>query len=142
MISAVPRARARNVRGGAVHAVPPGRQTIDIGEIPGASTAGLVDIGAEGQGNCAAMTSVPTATWMVVPLCAGVTVTVPCVVLGTDVGRRDGAGAADDVRPPAAEPDPEVAGAEGGAEVVPPCVPEGTVPVSDGVAGVVGVPAP
>jgi len=50
---------------------------MDIGDIPGARTDGLDDIGAEGNGNWAAITSVPTATWNVIPFCAGVTVTVP-----------------------------------------------------------------
>lgn len=76
VICAVPRTRARNVRGGSVHVVP-GRHTMDIGDIPGARTDGLDDIGAEGNGNWAAITSVPTATWNVIPFCAGVTVTVP-----------------------------------------------------------------
>ena len=62
VICAVPRARAVNVRGGSEHAVPGGRHTMIIGEIPGASTEGLVDVGAEGQGNCEATTSVPSAT--------------------------------------------------------------------------------
>ena len=61
VISAVPRLRATNVRGGSVHELP-GRHTITIGDTPGARTAGSVDTGAEGYGNCAAMTEVPTAT--------------------------------------------------------------------------------
>jgi hypothetical protein len=59
-----------------VHGVP-GRHTTDIGDIPGARTDGLDEAGAEGNGNCAAITSVPTATWNVFPFCAGVTVIVP-----------------------------------------------------------------
>jgi hypothetical protein len=66
VICAVPRVRARKVRGGSVHAAP-GRHTIDIGDIPGARTDGLDDAGAEGNRNCSAITSVPTATWNVFP---------------------------------------------------------------------------
>ncbi|MEY9925472.1 hypothetical protein ABH926_000092 [Catenulispora sp. GP43] len=75
------------------------------------------------------MTSVPTATRIVVPFSAGVTVIVPCAVLGADggglgcgaggdetgrggVGEEDageeggagGVGGADEVGPPEAEP--------------------------------------
>ena len=89
VIRAVPRARAANVRGGAVHA-PPGRHTIAIGDTPGSRTAGLLDVSDAGHGNCAAITVVPTATWKVIPFCAGVTVIVPCATLGGDDGRDDG----------------------------------------------------
>ena len=44
-ICAVPRPRASNVVGGAWHEVPGGRQTMNIGEIAPASTAGSVDFG-------------------------------------------------------------------------------------------------
>lgn len=86
VISTVPRARAVNVRGGSEHVPPGGRHTMAIGEMPGASTAGLLDAGAEGQGNCSATISVPTATCRVVPFCAGVMVSVPCVALGAEAG--------------------------------------------------------
>lgn len=88
-ICAVPGSAASNVWGGAVHTVPGGRQAITIGEMPGFSTAGLLDFGSAGHGNIAATTSCPTATWIVAPFCAGVTVTVPWAVLGGLVGGRD-----------------------------------------------------
>jgi hypothetical protein len=74
-----------------VHVVP-GRHTIAIGDTPGARIDGLVDAGAEGNGNCDAITSVPTATWKVIPLCAGVTVIVPCLTLGGADGVVGGLG--------------------------------------------------
>lgn len=77
MICAVPRSFATNVRGGSEHALPGGRHTMIIGEIPGARIAGLLDVGAAGHGNCDATMSVPTATRNVIPFWAGVTVTVP-----------------------------------------------------------------
>ena len=85
VICAVPRVRARKVRGGPIHVVP-GRHTMDIGDTPGARTDGSVETGAEGNGNRAAITSVPTVTWKVIPFCAGVTVIVPCPTLGGGVG--------------------------------------------------------
>lgn len=69
-----------------MHAVPGGWHTITIGEIPGSNTAGLVDFGCAGHGNISAVTSWPSATWIVMPFCAGVTVTLPCAVLGAELG--------------------------------------------------------
>lgn len=151
MISAVPRARAVNVRGGSEHATPPGLHTMLIGETPGARTAGLVEAGEEGYGNCAAITFVPTATWKVMPFWAGVTVIVPCTALGDEaggfggVGRGDGerGGAGVVVRAPEGE---LLAEADDGAELDPVGpAPPGTpvvVPVAepDGLDG--GVPVP
>lgn len=132
VISAVPRARAENVRGGAEHVVPGGRHTMYIGETPGARIEGLVEMGAAGHGNCEAMISVPTATWNVIPFCAGVTVSVPCTVLGAELGgdgRGDGVGedGGDVGRPPEPELLPELAEGEE-VDVAPP--PPGT-PVAD-----------
>ncbi len=118
-ICAVPRARAAKVRGGPTHAPPGGWHTIAIGEMPGARTAGLLDVGAEGQGNCAAITMVPTATWSVVPFCAGVTVTVPWARLGEDAGEETGGVG-------------RVGRVEGGGDG---CPEAGPVAVADGVPG-------
>jgi len=85
-ICAVPRARATKVIGGPMHAEPGGRHAMYIGEMPGSSTAGLVDFGCAGHGNISAVTSWPSATWIVMPFCAGVTVTLPCAVLGAGLG--------------------------------------------------------
>ena len=147
VICAVPRCLARNVRAGAEHVLP-GRHTMLIGETPGAKTAGLVDVGVEGHGNCSAMTSVPTATWRVVPFCAGVTVIVPCAVLGAEVvgfGGGDGerGGGAEEDRVGEAELLAEVE-LEGDGEPDGPLPPGSPVVVpvaeSDGVPGVVPVP--
>lgn len=119
------------VRGGAVHVLPGGRHTMIIGETPGARTAGLVEAGAEGHGNCSATISVPIATWRVVPLCAGVIVIVPCAVLGAEAG---GLGWGDDGADGEAGRDgaDELDGADedGLPEAEPPCAPE-----SEGVLG-------
>lgn len=115
VISAVPRAWATNVVGGSVHGVPGGRHMMTIGETPGSRTDGLLDFGAAGHGNISAVTSWPSATWMVWPFCAGVTITFPCPVLGggddterggVGVGGRDGsedAGGEDDGTEPGLE---------------------------------------
>jgi hypothetical protein len=118
-----------------------------IGETPGARTAGSVDAGEEGYGNCAAITVVPTATWKVIPFCAGVTVIVPCAALGDEaggVGRGDGErGGVEVVRFPEGE---LLAEAEDGAELDPVgAAPPGTpvvVPVaeSEGLDGAVPIP--
>jgi hypothetical protein len=88
-----------------------------IGDAPGARIAGLLDFGWAGDGNWAAITSVPSATWIVVPFCAGVTVTVPCPVLGGGgslvgvVGGRDGG--TDRPEDPEADEADEADGADG-----------------------------
>lgn len=87
---AVPRALATNVRGGSEHDIDGGRQTMTIGETPGARIAGLLDAGAAGHGNCAALMVVPRATWMVSPFWDGVTVIDPCAVLGAGADGVDG----------------------------------------------------
>lgn len=90
MICAVPRSLATNVRGGSEQVIAGGRHTMTIGVTPGARIAGLLVVGAAGQGNCAATMSVPGATWIVDPFWAGVTVIVPCAVLGDEAGVGDG----------------------------------------------------
>lgn len=142
MICAVPRARAVNVRGGSVHAVPGGRHTMIIGEIPGARIDGLVDVGADGHGNCAAITLVPTATRKAIPFCAGVTVSVPCPTLGGEDGDAGGTGvegAGEEDRAADVEPPPEAEGEAEDEPEGPPGTPE-AVPV--GVPGVEAVPVP
>ena len=143
MICAVPRVFATKVRGGCAHAVPGGRHTMTIGDTPGARIAGLLDVGAAGHGNCSATTSVPTATWMVCPFWDGVTVTVPCAVLGAEVGGVGGRGD-DGVGRPA---EPEVLAEDDGVPG-PPAEPEGPFPPGTPVAdpeadpGPDGVPVP
>lgn len=106
-----------------------------IGVIPGARTAGLLVVGAAGQGNCAATMSVPTATWIVDPFWAGVTVIVPCAMLGVGVGVGDGEGERDGER----EGGVGVGGVleDGALEVLPEPETE-----SVGLPGAVPVPAP
>ncbi|MEZ0106801.1 hypothetical protein ABH920_000792 [Catenulispora sp. EB89] len=146
MISAVPRPFAENVRGGAEHDVPGGRHTMYIGETPGARIEGLVEMGAAGHGNCAAMISVPTATSNVIPFCAGVTVSVPCTVLGAELGGEgcgDGVGedGGDVGRPPVLLPGPAADGEE--VDVPPPGTPVAELtPVAEGLDGPEGLGEP
>ena len=73
--------------------VPGARQAITIGETPGCRTAGSLEIGRAGYGNCSAITCWPGATWTVVPFWAGVTITGSCAEPGGGEDRTEGFGA-------------------------------------------------
>lgn len=100
---AVPRVRAVKDIGGSMQSICVGRHVITVGDMPGCRIAGSLDFGWAGYGKSSAITSCPSATCTVPPLCAGVTITVPRAVLGAldgadgteDTDGRDGTGAVD-----------------------------------------------
>jgi hypothetical protein len=112
-----------------------------IGEMPGARIAGLLDVGAAGQGNCPATMFVPSATWMVPPFWAGVTVTVPCAVLGAGAEGVDGGCGVGDAECAVVGVGGGTADGDGALDVVPGPFPESGAE-ADGEADSEGVAEP